>query len=68
MADLALPSNFKPMTTVVTLRLSHKVMTISDEAKHWDQYVALIKWARSLNAAGWQLDFVETIDKEVSDG
>jgi predicted NodU family carbamoyl transferase len=58
---------FEPFTTVVTIRFVSKVLEVSEEAKHWDQYRDLIKWARSLRDAGWRLEHVETIDRDITD-
>ena len=57
---------FRPYRTVMTIRLSHKVVDLDEDATHWEQYRQLAAYLRNLRAAGWKIDGIETIDQDIA--
>ncbi len=58
---------FRPYRTVMTIRLSHKVVDLDEDATHWEQYRQLAAYLRSLGAAGWRIDGIETTDEDLAE-
>jgi hypothetical protein len=58
---------FRPYRTVMTIRLSHKVVDFDEDATHWEQYRQLAAYLRSLRAAGWKIDGLETTDEDLAE-
>ena len=65
MPQLAVDYGPQPFKTLMTIRLTHRVITVEDDAKHWEQYRALITFLRDMRKEGWKIESVETIDADV---
>ncbi len=67
MTKVAADDGFRPYRTVMTIRLSHKVVDLDEDATHWEQYRQLAAYLRSLGAAGWRIDGIETTDEDLAE-
>ncbi len=67
MSKFAADDGFHPYRTVMTIRLSHKVVDLDEDATHWEQYRQLAAYLRSLRAAGWKIDGLETADEDLAE-
>jgi hypothetical protein len=67
MTKVAADDGFRPYRTVMTIRLSHKVVDLDEDATHWEQYRELAAYLRSLRATGWKIDGLETIDEDLAE-
>ncbi len=66
MNRVANDDGFRPYRTVMTIRLSHKVVDLDEDATHWEQYRQLAAYLRSLRATGWKIDGLETTDEDLA--
>ncbi len=67
MTKVGVDDGFRPYRTVMTIRLSHKVGDLDEDATHWEQYRELAAYLRSLRAAGWKIDGIETVDQDLAE-
>ncbi len=67
MTKVAADDGFRPYRTVMTIRLSHKVVALDEDATHWEQYRELAAYLRNLRAAGWKIDGIETVGEDLAE-